>query len=131
MSAAVSASRTCSGPDRMSTTRSRVIRGAASIGRMGFSIKVPLITPGVHGGFRGGPGGVSPKTLTSVAPAEPASGNARKSFRAGSRFAAARHRVEFKPMANEFVAELIGNDFLQSFDLLVAELDNPTGLQVD
>ncbi len=34
-------------------------------------------------------------------------------------------------MANEFVAELIGNDFLQSFDLLVAELDNPTGLQVD
>jgi hypothetical protein len=43
---------------------------------------------------------------------EPASDHARRSFRAGSRFAAARHGVEFKPVANEFVTELIGNDFL-------------------
>ena len=107
------------------------IRGVASIGRTGFSTKVPLITPGAPGGFWGGPGGALPKTLTSFAPAEPDSDNARKSFRAGSRFAGARHRVEFKPMADEFVAELIGNDFLKSFDLLVAELDYPTGLQVD
>ena len=34
-------------------------------------------------------------------------------------------------MADEFVAELIGNDFLQSFDLFVAEFDHPAGLQVD
>src|SRR5271163_3160114 len=136
MSAAVSASRTCNGPDRMSTMRSRACavapsRDVASIGRTGFSTRVPLITPGAPGGFRGGPGGVRPNTSTSFAPAEPASDHTRKSFRAGSRFAHARHRVEFKPMANEFVAEFIGNDFLQSFDLFVAEFDHPARLQVD
>src|SRR5271169_6865734 len=137
MSAAVSASRTWSGPDRMSTMRSLAwalapsMTGVASIGRTGFSTKVPVITPGAPAGCRGGPRGMSPYTSTSFAPAEPASDHARKSFRAGSRFAAARHRIEFKPMADEFVAELIGYDFLQSFDLLVAEFDHPTGLQVD
>src|SRR5271166_6209081 len=126
MSAAVSASRTWSGPDRMSTMRSLAwalapsMTGVASIGRTGFSTKVPVITPGAPAGCRGGPRGMSPYTSTSFAPAEPASDHARKSFRAGSRFAAARHRIEFKPMADEFVAELIGYDFLQSFDLLVA-----------
>src|SRR5215472_436761 len=34
-------------------------------------------------------------------------------------------------MPDEFVAELIGNDLLQSFDLLVAEFYHSTGLQVD
>src|SRR5271165_3665052 len=34
-------------------------------------------------------------------------------------------------MADKFVAELMGNDFLQAFDLLVAEFDHSTGLQVD
>src|SRR6516225_4797431 len=34
-------------------------------------------------------------------------------------------------MPDEFVAELTGNNFLQSFDLLVTEFDYPTGLQVD
>ena len=34
-------------------------------------------------------------------------------------------------MADEFVAELIGDYSLQSFDLFVAEFDHPTGLQVD
>ncbi len=34
-------------------------------------------------------------------------------------------------MTDEIVAELIGDRFLKLFDLLVAELDHPTGLQVD
>src|SRR6516164_937009 len=107
------------------------MRCVPSIGWAGLSTKVPLITPGASGGFRGGPSGVSPNTSTSFAPAEPASDHACKSFRAGSWFDVARHRVEFKPMADKFVAELIGNDLLQSFDLFVAEFDHPTGLQVD
>src|SRR6516165_7052399 len=134
MSAAVSASRTCNVPDRISTMRSRScalapsMRDLASIGRTGFSIKVPLITPGDPGRFWGGLGGVQPN---SFAPVEPASDYTHKSFRAGSRFTHARHRVEFKPMADEFVAELISDDFLQSFDLFVAEFDHPAGVQVD
>jgi hypothetical protein len=53
------------------------------------------------------------------------------SFRAGSKFAATRHGVEFKSVPNKFVAKLISDDFLQSFDLFVAEFDNPSGLQVN
>src|SRR6516162_9378530 len=34
-------------------------------------------------------------------------------------------------MPDEFVTEFIGNNFLQSFDLLVTEFDHATGLQVD
>ena len=34
-------------------------------------------------------------------------------------------------MTNEFVAKLISDDFLKSFDLFVAEFDDPSGLQVN
>ena len=118
MSAAVSASRTCSGPDRMSTMRPRecpvalAIRRGGSIGRAGCSTTVVLITPVAPGKFWGGPDSASPTRSISLAPAEPASDHARRSFATGSRFAAARHGVELKPMADQFVAELIGNDFL-------------------
>jgi hypothetical protein len=118
MSAAVSASRTCSGPDLMSTTRSRAsavapeLGGGTVIGRRGSSTIALSITPVAPHGFWGDPGIASPSTSILFALVEPASDHARRSFRAGSRFAAARHGVEFKPVANEFVTELIGNDFL-------------------
>src|SRR3974377_360913 len=53
------------------------------------------------------------------------------SFGSGPGFCAARYGIELEAMPDEFVTQLIGNDFLQPFDLLVPEFDHPTGLQVD
>src|SRR5207302_2987704 len=46
-------------------------------------------------------------------------------------FAAPRHGVKFKTMPDELVAELVGDDFLKLFDLLVAKFDDPAALQID
>src|SRR5438132_19419 len=45
--------------------------------------------------------------------------------------AAPRHGVKFEAMSDQFVAELVGDDFLELFDLLVAKLDNAAALQID
>ena len=130
-------SRTCSGPDRMSTMRPRSARRALRPTGMSdrqagcCSTAVPLITPAAPGGFRAGPGSASPATSTSFHRWSLPPDHARRSFRTGLRFAAARHGVKLKPMADEFVAELSATISLQLFDFLVAEFDHPTGLQVD
>jgi hypothetical protein len=71
-----------------------------------------LIIPDVPSGFWGGPDSASLAKSISFAPAEPCSHDARGSFAAGLRLTAARHGVKFKPMAHQFVAELVGDDFL-------------------
>ena len=71
-----------------------------------------LITPVACGKFWGGSDYASPSPSILLAPVEPASDHARGSLATGSRFAAARHSVELKPVADQFVAELIGDDFL-------------------
>src|SRR6267142_2487017 len=62
-----------------------------------------------------------------------ATGTAQKdaSFRIGPRFLAAWHRVQLKSVPDQFITEFIGNRPLQPFDLLIAELDHTTGLQVN
>src|ERR1700676_5371412 len=45
--------------------------------------------------------------------------------------AAARHRVKFKPMPNQIVAKLLGDEMLQLFYFIIAKLDDATALQVD
>ena len=72
-----------------------LMRGGASICKTGWLTTVSVITPVAPVWIWDGLGSASPRTLTSFAPAEPASDHARKSFGPGSRFAAARHGVEF------------------------------------
>src|SRR5579884_2514390 len=43
----------------------------------------------------------------------------------------AAHGVQFEAVADEVVAELVGDDLLQLLDFLVAEFDDLTGLQID
>jgi len=54
-----------------------------------------------------------------------------RSFRIGSRLAATRNRIQFKAMSDQFVAEFIGDDLLQTFDIFVAKLYHSARLQVD
>ena len=56
---------------------------------------------------------------------------AKRSFRIGSRLSATRNRIQFEAMPDQLVAKFIGDDLLQTFDILVAKLDHPTRLQVD
>src|SRR5262245_60995437 len=41
------------------------------------------------------------------------------------------HRVELEPVADQLVAELLGDRALQRLDLLFLELDDPAALDVD
>src|ERR1043166_2172711 len=45
--------------------------------------------------------------------------------------AAARHSVKLEAVPDQFVAELVGDDLLQLFDLFVAEFDDAAALQID
>jgi hypothetical protein len=56
---------------------------------------------------------------------------AKRSFRIGARLTATWDRIQLEAMSDQFVAELIGDDLLQTFDILVAKLDHATRLQVD
>src|SRR5438270_1527891 len=56
---------------------------------------------------------------------------AKRSFRFGSRLAASRNCIQLEAMSDQLVAKFIGDDLLQTFDILVAKLDHTTGLQVD
>src|SRR6478672_7505708 len=44
---------------------------------------------------------------------------------------AARQGIKLETMPDQIVAELVGDDLLQFFDLLVAEFDDPAALQID
>src|SRR5215472_13423227 len=94
-----------------------------SIGGAACSTAGPLITAPVPDGPRGG--------STSFAPTKPAINGARTLFRAGPRLGTTRYGIEFEPMADEFVAELLGDNLLEAFDLLVAKFDHAAGLQID
>src|ERR1700730_19242074 len=52
-------------------------------------------------------------------------------IRAALALAAARHRVKFKPMPDQIVAELFGDEMLQLFYVIIAKLDDTPALQVD
>src|SRR4051794_20854437 len=115
MSAAFSASRTCNGPDTRLTMR---LPSAALLGRAG--------------GSRGSLDAAAEITRDYLAVCTVADGRVRRARSTRVRLlAAARHRVQFEPVPDQFVAELIGDDLLQFLDLLVAELDDPAALQVD
>jgi hypothetical protein len=45
--------------------------------------------------------------------------------------AAPRYGIKFEAVPDEVVAEFAGDDLLQLLDLLVAEFDDPTALQID
>src|SRR5438128_3116290 len=116
MSAALSARRTCNGPETMSTMRA----GRGAIG--------------------GAAAAVSPGALGRAAvPAITRAGPTRRTGRPGRAVAlvvrlwpaAPRHGIEFKAVPDQFIAELVGDQLLQPLDLLVAEFDDPTALQVD
>src|SRR5579862_197411 len=120
MSAALSASRTCSGPETMSTMRAGAAGVAredcGSTGRPAAPAAAPAIT----------------RRLPKDAPGRSAARPEATPLSAARRFfAAARHGVEFEAVADQVVAQLVGDDLLQLLDLLVAELDNPAALQID
>ena len=52
-------------------------------------------------------------------------------FGVAGRVLADRHGIEFQAMADQAIAELRRNTLLQAFDLLIGELDDATGLDVD
>src|SRR5947207_1900979 len=56
---------------------------------------------------------------------------AKRSFRIGSRLAATRNRIQFEAMPDQLVAKFLGDDLLQTFDILVAKLDHAARLKVD
>src|SRR5437879_1432631 len=103
MSAALSARRTCSGPDTRSTIRAG---GAAAAG------SVAAVSPG-----RSGWAAVS--AFTRACPTA-------ETVPSVVRFcpAAAGQGIELKAMPDQFVAELVGDQLLQLLDLLVTELDD-------
>src|SRR5258708_4067683 len=45
--------------------------------------------------------------------------------------AAAGHRVKFKPVPDQIVAKLLGDEMLQLFYFIIAKLDHAAALQVD
>src|ERR1700687_2665577 len=124
MSAAHSASRTCNGPEVMSTTR---LAAAATVGcSAAGSAAVPVIT--LNGSGRCGMGRTarSPAARRDAAP-----GKNSALFPTWFRYTAPRHGIKFEAMPDQLVAELVGDELLQFLDLLVAELDDQTALQVD
>ena len=52
-------------------------------------------------------------------------------IRAALALAAARHRVKFKPMPDQIVDKLLGDEMLQLFYVIIAKLDDTPALQVD
>src|ERR1700756_3049339 len=131
ISAVVSASRTCSGPDRISTIVgcNRVAAGGAvSTGAMDRRWNMlPVITRvcpvGSNGRF--------PAIWPEAARMDAVQTTAKRSFRIGSRLSATRNRIQFEAMSDQFVAEFIGDDLLETFDIFVAKLDHSTRLQAD
>src|ERR1700732_3624381 len=131
ISAFVSASRTCSGPDRMSTIVgfNRAVAGSAvSAGGIDCCwTMLPAITRlcPVWGNGR------SPATWPETARTDAAQTTTKRSFRIGSRLAATRNRIQLEAMSDQFIAKFIGDDLLQTFDILVAKLNHATRVQVD
>src|SRR5215469_3224217 len=120
MSGAEAASRTCNGPlttSRSGTPRSSAGRSSVATGsrdKTGGSAVVPII-------MRRAPSGGAPRRSPI------ASGKASL----GLPFAAAFDRVKFKPMPDQIVAELVGDEMLQLFYFIIAKLDHPAGLQIN
>src|SRR3954449_12960478 len=54
----------------------------------------------------------------------------KRSFRIGSWLAATRNRIQFEAMSDQLIAKFIGDDLLQTFDILVAKFDHATRVQV-
>src|SRR5438552_6516021 len=131
MSVALSARRTCSGPELISTTR---LAAAAMVGCAGAggstvtgtgSAAVPVITS------RPSRCGQGRATRSPAARRDAAPGKSSALFPIRFGCAAPRHGVKFQTMPDQLVAELVGDVLLQFLDLLVAELDDPAALQID
>lgn len=75
----------------------------------------------------------TPRTLIGpkTGNATPWRGFADCSFHTATNLPAARDGVELEPVADQFVAKLIGDGLLKLFDLFIVEFDNPARLQVD
>src|SRR5439155_17014862 len=119
----------------MSTTRPAALAGAglsAAVGSTGSrarSAAVPPITPG--GPDATGCDGGEAATGPPAARRDAVRGKGTALFPTWLLFAAPRHGVKFEAMSDQLVAELVGDDLLELFDLLVAELDDTAALQVD
>src|ERR1700719_2463969 len=135
ISAVVSASRACSGPDRISTIVgcSRVVAGSAvSSGGMDCCwTMLPVITRLCPVWCNGRFAATWPEAARIDARSDDSETVIKRSLRIGSRLAATRNRIQFEAMPDQLVAKFIGDDLLQTFDILVAKLDHATRLQVD
>src|SRR5487761_735964 len=110
MSASVSARRTCKEPDQKSTTRRlRAVAGP---------IAARLSAAKAAG-------------AAAITPTNPDAPEAKTSFAARPPFPVARHGIELQAMADQIIAELGSDRFLQFLAVLVAEFDHFAGLQVD
>src|ERR1700730_12556506 len=107
MSAGVSASRTCNGPDWMSTMR-------------------PAAAIALAGSIRNKPVPAAAITRSNLG----CCGSGASSSR-GLALGAAGYRIELQAVSDQIVTELAGHGLLQLFDLFVAKLDHAAGLQVD
>src|SRR5688500_936109 len=120
MSASLSASRTCSGPETISTTRADAAAAAlgsvaaVSIGKGGGAAARPAITRAGPAGQTGEAGGGSQETAALLL-ARPC-------------LAGPWYGIEFEPVTDQFIAKLVGDDLLQFFDLLVAKFDDAAAL---
>src|SRR5580704_13307708 len=131
MSAAHSANRTCNDPEPMSTTR---LAAAATVGRRAAdasttaagSAVVPVIT--LNGSSRCGKGRAA---LSPAARRDAAPGKSSALFPTRFCYAAPRHGIKFEAMPDQLVAELVGDELLQFFDLFVAKLNDAAALEID
>src|SRR6516165_8285397 len=131
MSAAVSAKRTCSRPHRISTIRLSgdtpvfVIESDDAIGgRCCRSAEAPPIT-------RRNPRRPKQSAATASPDIRTSADQQNASFRIGPRCLVPGHGIQLEPMPDQFITEFIGNHPLQPLNLLIAELDHTTGLQVN
>src|SRR5207253_4112364 len=124
MSVALSARRTCSGPELISTTRQAAAAMVGCAGAGGSTVTgadlaaVPVITSNGSGNRPGRCGqGRATRSPAARRDAAPDKISALSPIRFGC--AAPGHGIKFQTMPDQLVAELVGDELLQFLDLLV------------